>query len=155
MILAFGSIQAIGSATLVFVSFLDSLENNLKSLESLEADGLDDQKRRETERAKELAEAPWAEKLKSSTYVVGLMQALTRAGFTRRLKVNFAWIGRSLRAEALDQRLELQPTADGIIAAFDGQSIPIDLSKPPGPLVEKWMALLDRKRLEQSGPVVS
>jgi len=46
------------------MSFLDNLENNLKAMESLEASGLDDRKRRELERERSIASAPWAERLK-------------------------------------------------------------------------------------------
>jgi hypothetical protein len=92
------------------MSFLDNLENNLKAMESLEASGLDDRKRRELERERSIASAPWAERLKKSPYVGKLMRDLTRAGFPRRMKMNFVWIGRALRIEAVDQRLELQPT---------------------------------------------
>jgi hypothetical protein len=131
------------------MSFLDNLENNLKALESLEAGGLDDRARREVERAQAIAAAPWAERLKSSPYVGKLMRDLTRAGFSRRMKVNFVWIGRSLRLEALDQRVELQPTPRGVEAVFPDRRTPVDLDGEPDALIREWMELLDRKRQEQ------
>ena len=130
------------------MSFLDNLENNLKALESLEAGGLDDRKRREAERREAMAAAPWAERLKSSPYVGKLMRDLTRAGFARRMKVNFVWIGRSLRLEAMEQRLELAPTPHGIEAIFPDRRMPVDLDGEPDDLIREWMELLDRRRRE-------
>jgi hypothetical protein len=137
------------------MSFLDNLENNLKALESLEAGGLDDRKRRELERERAIAAAPWAERLKKSAYVGKLMRDLTRAGFARRMKVNFVWIGRSLRLEAMDERVELEPTPHGIEAVFPDRRIPVDLEGEPDSLISEWMAVLDRKRqeLEAATPV--
>jgi len=131
------------------MSFLDNLENNLKALESLEAGGLDDRKRRETEREQALAAAPWAERLKASPYVGKLMRDLTREGFSRRMKVNFVWIGRTLRLESMDQRLELQPTARGIEAVFPDRRVAVDLEGDPDGLIREWIGILDQKRKEQ------
>jgi len=100
------------------MSFLDNLENNLKALENLEAGGIDDRKRREAAREREIAAAPWAERLKNSAYVGKLMRDLTKAGFARRMKVHFVWIGRSLRLEAMGERVELEPTPGGVEAVF-------------------------------------
>jgi hypothetical protein len=130
------------------MSFLDNLENNLKALESLEPGGLDDRKRREAERERAIAAAPWAERLKKSPFVGKLMRDLTRAGFTRRMKVNFVWIGRSLRLEAIDQRVELEPTPRGVEAVFPDRRIPVDLDGEPDALIREWMEILDRRRQE-------
>ena len=130
------------------MSFLDNLENNLKALESLESGGLDDRKRRDLEREYAIASAPWAERMKNSAYVGKLMRDLTRAGFTRRMKINFVWIGRALRLEAMDQRLELQPTPRGVEAVFADRRIPVDLDGDPDALIADWMEILDRKRQE-------
>lgn len=135
------------------MSFLDNLENNLKAMESLEATGLDDRKRREADREQAIAAAPWAERLKNSAYVGKLMRDLTRAGFTRRMKVNFVWIGRSLRLEAMDERVELEPTPRGVEAVFPDCRLPIDLDGEPDALIGQWMAALDRKREEQAAVV--
>jgi hypothetical protein len=136
------------------MSFLDNLENNLKALESLEAGGLDDRKRREAERARALASAPWAELLKKSPYVGKLMGDVTRAGFARRMKVNIVWIDRVLRLEAMDQRLELQPTPQGVEAAFSDRRVPVDLDGDPDSLIREWMEILDRTRQEREAVVV-
>ncbi len=125
------------------MSFLDNLENNLKALESLEQGGIDESKRRELERERALAAAPWAEKLKNGSYVPALMRDLTRAGFTRRTKVNFVWLGTTLRIEARGQRLDLEPTSGGVEAVFPDHRVPVDLEGSPDALVQQWTALLD------------
>lgn len=130
------------------MSFLDNLENNLKALESTEQSGVDDRKRREAEKREAIAAAPWAEKLKNSPYVTQFMRDATRAGFSRRTKVNFVWIDRVLRVEALEERLELIPTARGIEAVFSGRREPVDLTESPDKLIQEWMSILDRKRQE-------
>ena len=136
------------------MSFLDNLENNLKALEAQDQGGVDDRKRREAEKNQALAAAPWAEKLKSSPYVAKLMRDVTRAGFSRRMKVNIVWIGRTLRLEALEQRMELQPSARGIEAVIGDRRIPVDLESDPDKLIITWMEFLDRKReeLAAAGP---
>lgn len=135
------------------MSFLDNLENNLKALENLEAGGIDDRKRREAAREREIAAAPWAERLKNSAYVGKLMRDLTKAGFARRMKVHFVWIGRSLRLEALGERMELEPTPTGVEAVSDTRRMPVDLNGEPDALIGAWMEILDRKRAEQAAAV--
>ena len=132
------------------MSFLDNLENNLKALESLESGGIDDRKRREAERERAIASAPWADKLKHSAWVPKVMRDLTRAGFPRRMKVNFVWIDRALRLEALDQRLEIQPTPNGVEAVFSDHSVPVNLEGEPDALIQEWLTILDRRREELS-----
>jgi len=131
------------------MSFLDNLENNLKALESLESGGLDDSKSREAERVRAIAAAPWAERLKSGPYIRTLMRDLTRAGFARRMKVNFVWIGTTLRLEALDQRLDLEPMPGGVDAVFPDHRATVDLEREPDALIREWMEMLDRKIHEQ------
>jgi len=136
------------------MSFLDNLENNLKALESREEGGLDQNRRREAERERSLAVAPWAERLKREPYAQALMQQATIAGRQRRTKVNLAWIDTTLRLEARGHRLELRPRPDGIVAVFlqGGEEVrreKIDLSGDPHGLTSKWMAALDeQKRIE-------
>jgi hypothetical protein len=138
------------------VSFLDNLENSLKALESQEQGGLDESRRRESERERAVAAAPWAERLKSGPYTKALMSVATRAGYSRRLKVHLVWIGTSLRLEAGTQRLELRPEPDGVAAVFlDGNAEirrgGIHLTDDPQKLVDQWMELVDvwRKREEE------
>jgi hypothetical protein len=130
------------------VSFLDNLENNLKALEGRD-EGLDDSRRRESERDRRLAIAPWAERLKREPYAEGLMRQATLAGRQRRMKVNLAWIETTLRLEARDQRLELRPTPEGIVAVFlrDAEEVrrtAVDLAGDPRGLTDEWMAAIDQ-----------
>jgi hypothetical protein len=130
------------------MGFLDNLENNLKSLESA-GQARDEAGRRErgreAERARALAEAPWAEELKKGTYTAELLKQAARAGFSLRTKVNLTWIGTTLRLEARDRRLELRPTPEGIVAAYleagrEQRVEPLDLKSDPAELVRAWLA---------------
>lgn len=126
------------------MSFLDNLENNLKALESLEQGGLDESKRREADRARAVAEAPWAEQLKNGPYAKALMQQSARAGHARRMKIDLVWIGTTLRLEARGQRLELRPAADGVRAVFlnEGEEIrtvSVDLAGDSQNLLDAWL----------------
>lgn len=133
------------------MSFLDNLENNLKALENLEQGGIDETRRREADRAYALEVAPWADRLRNSPWTSSLMQLATRAGFARRTKVNFIWLGTVLRLEARDQRLEFRPAADCVNAVFlsDGIEVKrsdISLEGTPQPMLDEWMAMLDSTR---------
>jgi hypothetical protein len=95
------------------MGFLDNLENSLKNLETQEetvenAERL--QARRETERARARAAAPWAARLKNAPYTAELLRQVTRIGFSQRTKVNMTWLDGTLRLDARDKRLELRPT---------------------------------------------
>ena len=141
----------VGHATIVpwiEMSFLDNLENNLKSLESSEQ-GKEDAERahraRELERAQAQAAAPFADQLKHSPFTQELLKQAARVGFSLRTKVHIAWLGSTLRLEARDKRLELRPTAKGIVAAYieNGQELrtaPCDLNGSPETLVRGWLA---------------
>jgi hypothetical protein len=129
------------------MSFLDNLENTLKSLESSEQ-GREDaeraQRKRDSERAKAQAVAPFAEQLKQSPYTAELLKQAARVGFSLRTKVHIAWLGSTLRLEARDKRLELRPTAQGIVAGYieNGQEVrtePCDLTGNPEDLVRRWL----------------
>ena len=136
------------------MSFLDSLENNLKALESLDTGGLDESKRREAEREYAIAAAPWAERLKNGPYAPALIQQSIRAGHARRMKIHLAWIGITLRLEARGQRLELRPVPAGIEVVFldAGQELrrtTVDLTGGPEELVAAWMEVLDQKKMAE------
>ncbi len=62
------------------MSFLDNLENNLKALENREEGGIDESRRRDSERERALAVAPWAERLKAAPFTSNLMKQATLAG---------------------------------------------------------------------------
>ncbi len=130
------------------MGFLDNLENNLKSLESAEQQRDEAERRdrgRGAERARSLAEAPWAEELRNGPYTAELLKQAARIGFSLRTKVNFTWIGTTLRLEARERRLELRPTPEGIVAAYveanrEDRVEPLDLKGDPGNLVRAWLA---------------
>lgn len=136
------------------MSFLDNLENTLKSLESRDEADSTLQRRRESDWHSARAVAPWAEKLKNGDFVKKLMQQATRAGFQLRTKVHIAWIGPALRLEGRQQRLELQPTPDGVVAVMFGgdkevRRTPVDLASDPENLVREWMPMIEeRKRID-------
>ncbi len=130
------------------MSFLDNLENNLKSLESQD-EGQESaerqQKERDRERAGARAVAPFAEQLKKGPYTEELLKQAARIGFSLRTKVHVAWLGSTLRLEARDRRLELRPTPSGVVAVEIDQnqetrSEPIDLKGNPADLLRRWLA---------------
>jgi hypothetical protein len=131
------------------MSFLDNLENNLKSLESREEGAPDrrTQARRDSERAIAQASAAYAEQLRKGPYTAELLRQLTRIGHTMRTKVNPAWIGSTLRLEARGRRLELRPTPEGVVAAFlenggEVRAKTVDLAGSPEELAREWLASL-------------
>lgn len=128
------------------MSFLDNLENNLKSLESQDQahDGRE-HVNRAAERTRALAAAPWADRLKNGPFTSELLRHATRLGFAKRTKVRMSWIGTTLRLEAGERRMDLQPTADGVVAAFsDNQNpvrtLPVDLDGSAEDLASVWLS---------------
>jgi hypothetical protein len=129
------------------MSFLDNLENNLKSLESQE-EGKESAERahraRQTERASAQAAAPWAEELKKGAFTSELLKQAARIGFSMRLKIHVAWLGTTLRLEARERRLELRPSAAGVVAVYvdngaETRSQPLDLHSDPAELLRLWL----------------
>jgi hypothetical protein len=129
------------------MSFLDDLENNLKSLES-QAEGKESaersQRAREAQKAQAQAAAPWADELKKGPFTAELLKQAARIGFSMRMKVQVAWLGTTLRMEARDRRLELRPTAAGIVAAYlengvETRGEPLDLQGDAAELVRRWL----------------
>ena len=104
------------------MSFLDSLENNLKALESQEERDPEkvqrDRERREADRNEALLRAPHAEALKKSAFTSDFLTHCRTIGHGKRVLVKFTWIGETLRLDAAAKRLELVPTAQGIAAVF-------------------------------------
>jgi hypothetical protein len=135
------------------MSFLDSLENSLKALEGTEQSGLDEHKRKDSERRRAAASAPWAERLKNSPYTQALMQQATRAGYQIRTNVNFLWIGTTLRLEGRNHRMELRPTPEGIDVVYLKGGVElnqqrIDLNGKPEDVLPAWMAMLEVQKKE-------
>lgn len=127
------------------MSFLDNLENSLKTLEGREEKDPRDAGRREEERSLALAAAPWAEKLKDGTFTEALLMEAARVGHKRRVKIYIAWLGTTLRLEMRERKLDLRPTPDGVVAAFiiDGAeqpARPVDLDGDPSVLLDAWIA---------------
>jgi hypothetical protein len=104
------------------MSFLDNLENNLKALENREEKDPEkikrEQDRREAERTAALLRAPHADALKNSPFTLELLTQCRAIGHGQRVLVQFTWLGETLRLDAKAQRLELTPTAQGIVAIF-------------------------------------
>ena len=129
------------------MSFLDNLENNLKSLESQE-DGKESAERqhreRESQKASAQAVAPFAEELKKGPYTAELLKQASRVGHSLRVMVRVTWIGSSLRLEARDRKLELRPTPTGIQAVYleenrEVRSEPLNLKGNPEQLLRTWL----------------
>jgi hypothetical protein len=126
------------------MSYLDNLEDNLKSLERQQETSGDDRRRAEEERAQALAAKPWAERLKQSDFTKRLMDEAAAAGHRRRVKVYITWLGTTLRLEARERRLELRPGPDGVRAVFlengnETGARTIDLEGDPAQLVSDWL----------------
>jgi hypothetical protein len=133
------------------MSFLDNLENSLKSLESRDERDPGEQRRKDDEQTRARAAAPWAEKLKTSQYTHGLFEQAAISGHRIRTKIYMAWIDSTLRLEARDRKLELKPNADGITATMiepDGktETLTVDLNGKPEDLLEKWLADMKSNR---------
>ena len=131
------------------MSFLDALENNLKSLEAQDerdpARAAEIRKQREDDRARALASAPVAEKLRSGVFTTALLDHATRIGHSQRTKVQITWIDTTLRLQAKDRRLDLQPAAAGVTGIFSENGSetmrrPIDLEGDPEALAHQWLA---------------
>ncbi len=126
------------------MGFLDNLENSLKSLESQEERDPNVAQKRLDDRARTLAEAPWAEQLKNSRYTADLFDKAAIAGHRIRAKVYMAWIDTTLRLEARGRALEFKPTASGVLAEYENAagertSESVDLAGTPDGLLERWL----------------
>ena len=130
------------------MSFSDNLENQLKNLERQdERDPVaagQSQKRRMAVRASALAAAPFAEQLKHGKFTPGLMTYATRIGHALRTKVNIVWIGATLRLQAREHKLELRPTAEGVMAHYlvsdkEVRKEKVDLNGNPETMARKWL----------------
>jgi hypothetical protein len=126
------------------MSFLDNLENSLKTMETREERDGNESRRRDSDRKRALAAAPWAEQLKTADYTKQLFEKSAIAGHRIRAKIYIAWVGTTLRLEARGRILELQPTAGGIVAKYvnrDGLEVqtPIDLASDPQLLLNQWL----------------
>ncbi len=130
------------------MSFLDNLENSLKNLENSEegrSSRESEHRQRERERAATQAAAPFADELKQGPFTTALLRDAARVGHSLRTKIHIVWLGSTLRLEAREKRLELRPTADGIVAARmeNGRETAVeslDLKSDPEQLIRSWLA---------------
>jgi hypothetical protein len=129
------------------MGFLDNLEDTLKNAER--GNEREDAKAANVSRAAEMeairAAAPNAEALKKGQWTQDLLTQCVTLGHSQRMRVGMAWIGTTLRLDAREKRLDLLPTADGIIGVYsvDGAETarePIDLKSDPALLAQKWLA---------------
>ncbi len=104
------------------MSYLDNLENNLKALENQEEKDPEkvqrDRERREAERNAALLRAPFVEALKSSAFTSELLTQCRTIGHGQRVLVQFVWVGETLRLNAKNKRMDLMPSAEGIVAVM-------------------------------------
>jgi hypothetical protein len=129
------------------MGFLDNLENTLKNAER--GSEREDEKASSVSRAEELAAlraaAPNAEVLKKGQWTQDLLTQAVTIGHGMRMRVGMAWIGTTLRLEAKEKRLDLQPTATGIEAVYYNDGVetgrePVDLASAPEQLARKWLS---------------
>lgn len=127
------------------MSFLDNLENTLKTFEgAADQDAGMEQQRRQDEKSRALAAAPYADQLKRGEFTNELLTHAVRIGHGSRTKVNMTWIGSTLRLDARERRLELAPTADGVLAVFsesgeEQSSEIVDLQGDPEALARRFL----------------
>ena len=126
------------------MSFLDNLEDNLKSLENREEKDPAELERRDEDRKRAQAAAPWGAKLKAAPFTQALFQQATVAGHRLRTKVYMSWLDDVLSLQAKDRKLELRPTPDGIVAAFieadrTERLQPVSLESDPALLIANWL----------------
>ena len=131
------------------MSFLDALENNLKSLEAQDerdpTHAAEIRRRREEDRDRTLAAAPVAEQLKNGKFIIALLDHATRIGHSQRTKVQITWIDTTLRLQAKERRLDLQPNASGVTGIFSENGSetlrrPVALDGDPEALAKQWLA---------------
>jgi hypothetical protein len=135
------------------VGFLDSIENDLKALESQQErdpeQARKERERREAEKSAAKAAAPVAEELKSGSFTKELLDHAVRIGHAVRTKVHMTWLGNTLRLQARDRRLELEPSPAGVTARFfesdqETSRESIDLKGNARELAERWLTGIAR-----------
>jgi hypothetical protein len=130
------------------MSFLENLENTVKAMESrVERDPAQIKREEAARKAAQealLAAAPFAEALKISPYTNALLGHCRTVGHSLRTVVRVTWIDSTLRLDARNTRLELDPTPKGIRATCfeegsETWSEIVDLKGDPKPLVTRWL----------------
>jgi len=133
------------------MGYLDNLENSLKALESREEA---DPARRQREHQQRLdnrdaavRRAPHARALKASAFTGQLLGACRKFGPAMGVYVQITWAEDNLRLDARGNRLELVPTADGVIAVYarEGEETsrhPVDVEGDGEAFARAWLELL-------------
>lgn len=130
------------------MSFLDNLENNLKTLESRDEKDPETLRReraaRDARKEETRRTAPHADALKNSSFPGELLTACRTIAHGRRLLVRPVWIDSTFRLEAGGQKLELRPTPEGVRTVFiengeEKRSDAADLSENPEVLARRWL----------------
>jgi hypothetical protein len=143
------------------MSFLDNLENNLKNMESQEERGSGNtrqqQARRESDRVRARAAAPYLEELRKGTFTAELLNEATRIAHGYRTKVYMAWLDSTLRLEAREHRLELRATPEGVKAQFflgnqqtHSEMVELTTAKAKA-LAESWMKKVGPRPQQPAG----
>jgi hypothetical protein len=130
------------------MSFLDSLENNLKALESREekdpARQREELARQKAEKDAALAAAPVAQELKTGAWTEKLILASRTLGHKQRVMVRITWLDTVLRLEARELRLNLTPRAEGVLveSSLAGGKLweqTVGFESSPEALAERWL----------------
>ena len=129
------------------MSFLDNLENSLKSLESRDETAQQDKenrKKQEEDLAMAQALAPAAEQLKNGPFTAALLDEAALIGHRLRTKIHITWLGTTLRLDARERRLELKPALDGVRATFFENGVqvfrePADLTSNGAEFARRWL----------------
>lgn len=126
------------------MSYLDNLEDSLKTLESRDERDAGETARRQSDRKQALASAPWSDQLRSSEFTNKLFSDAAAAGHRIRAKIYIAWMGQELRLEVRGRTLNLKPTPGGVIAEYEllsGKQVreAVDLQSDPAALLQRWL----------------
>ena len=86
-----------------------------------------------------------AEQLKNGKFIIALLDHATRIGHSQRTKVQITWIDTTLRLQAKERRLDLQPNASGVTGIFSENGSetmrrPVALDGDPEALAKQWLA---------------
>ena len=129
------------------MGFLDNLENTLKAAER--AGEREDAKSSNVSRAAEMeairAAAPNAELLKKSAWTQELLTQCVTIGHGQRVRVGMAWIGTTLRLEAREKRMDLEPGAEGVTAIYSVDGVetgrePVVIGSDAAALAGRWLS---------------
>ncbi len=132
------------------MSYLDSLENNLKALENqAERDPTEVRRRQEAraaDRAAAVAAEPYVKELREGQFTRTLLGHCAVIGYSLRTKIRPLWLGNVLRLEARDKQIDFESSADGVQAVFreGGQVMSreaVDLTQPSEPLAKRWLGV--------------